>query len=219
MLKIVGWTCYDDHFEEAENTKEEYKALIENIRQNGYKFSGDEHEYKDNCSPVLSNGKIMHFSWRGWGKVMADAYNLDGDYAYSLWYMSDVAPQKPVYPKKYIDFDSISEGKTIDIYLTKKDEEIFKKFWDEYEYPFYILPNYINKRIYKNDRFIIHYTNGKTSMINTINDAFFFLLDYVDDETISKSQYKGKTGQEIFNEFNKKDQTVGYISIAIENIY
>ena len=53
--------------------------------------------------PVLSNGKALRLSWRGWGGVMAIAYNLktdNNDYNYILWYMGEYAPEERSYPKK-----------------------------------------------------------------------------------------------------------------------
>lgn len=102
-MKVICWIDYDNYsYGTAEGTEEEINAVAEDIRENGYKFGGNDHEDHANCCPVLSNGKALRMSWRGWGYVMAVAYDLKtdvGKYNYILWYMGEYGPEKRVYPK------------------------------------------------------------------------------------------------------------------------
>ncbi len=85
-LKVVGWTYYDDsRFPEEEVSFAAHAAIVEEIRANGYRFSGEEHQERDNCTPVLSDGKMRCYSQRGWGNVMAEAYGHTDPLDYALY--------------------------------------------------------------------------------------------------------------------------------------
>jgi ASC-1-like (ASCH) protein len=99
--KIIGWTdYYDDNYPEHENVTDYVRHLIiDEIRKNGYLFGGDSHE--DYC-PVLNDGTLVSFSWRGWGGVMAEAWNIDDSsgMAYMFAYMDElIKPTARKYPK------------------------------------------------------------------------------------------------------------------------
>ena len=80
MIKVIGWIDYDNfNFRDAKGSQEEIEAVAKNIRENGYKFGGDDHENHCYCTPLLSNGTALRLSWRSWGYVMAVAYNLKTD--------------------------------------------------------------------------------------------------------------------------------------------
>ena len=86
--KVVGWTSYDDmSVEDSGNTIgfAERHAIIDNIKANGYLFSGYDHQEMWDCAPVLNDGKKRCFSQRGWGGVMAEAHGYFGAYDYSLF--------------------------------------------------------------------------------------------------------------------------------------
>lgn len=101
--KIIGWESCDNPWY---NVKESVTAHVdeiiqEDIRKHGYMFGGDAHE--EYC-PVLNDGTLVSYSWRGWGGVMARAYAHDGDMAYMDFYMDQlIAPKKRKYPKQYPD--------------------------------------------------------------------------------------------------------------------
>ena len=132
--EVIGWTPYDSNKYptfESKNAKDACAArlaVIENIRQNEYAFSGQGHIYglfnmhpdmpvgtpglEEGCAPVLNNGKAMHFSMRAWGAVMAEAWNTPNDdgYAFMDWYMSEFgerdalhAGKKAKYPPDLVD--------------------------------------------------------------------------------------------------------------------
>lgn len=82
-LRVIGWTDYDEERAEGDNGWAARNAIIDDIRQNGYEFSGWAHQEGANCAPVLNDGRIYRFSQRGWGDLMAEAHGFFGpmDYA------------------------------------------------------------------------------------------------------------------------------------------
>jgi hypothetical protein len=86
--RVVGWTNYDDEsVEESGNSIgfAERNAIIDDIKNNGYLFSGYDHQEMWDCAPVLNDGKKRCFSQRGWGGVMAEAHGYFGAYDYPLF--------------------------------------------------------------------------------------------------------------------------------------
>ena len=73
--RVVGWADYSDPDIEDEDVSEAaLQAIIEDIRANGYCFSGWDHQESFGCAPVLNDGKRRTFSQRGFGGVMAMAH-------------------------------------------------------------------------------------------------------------------------------------------------
>jgi len=73
------------------------KAIIEDIRKNGYLFGGDSHKYH---MPVLNDGTCVSVSWRVWGGIMARAYGKTGDHAYMFGYTDTrLDPEAIKYPE------------------------------------------------------------------------------------------------------------------------
>ena len=82
--KVIGWTNYDDgEFPEGECSRAAFRAIVDDVRENGYDFSGYSHQECFDCTPVLNTGERMCFSSRGWGRVMAEAHGHFGVYDYS----------------------------------------------------------------------------------------------------------------------------------------
>ena len=84
--RVVGWTDYENDEVEASAGCigfAERNAIIDDIRRNGYCFSGYDHQEMWNCAPVLNDGKKRLYSQRGWGGVMAEAYGHTGSYSYA----------------------------------------------------------------------------------------------------------------------------------------
>lgn len=96
--RVIGWTDYDnDLFSDEEISDAAMYAIVDDIRKNGYYFSGFDHQERLYGAPVLNDGKRRTFSQRGFGAVMAMAYDTEGDYAYSL-YAFAVKPDRCVMP-------------------------------------------------------------------------------------------------------------------------
>ncbi|MBQ7375189.1 MAG: hypothetical protein IJW61_04390 [Clostridia bacterium] len=84
--KVIGWTSYDD--KAYPNAKVSYAikhAVVEDIKNNGYCFTGYHHQEYEGCVPVLNTGEKAVFSQRGFGDVMALANGMHGLYDYSLY--------------------------------------------------------------------------------------------------------------------------------------
>ncbi len=95
-LKVVGWTYdYDGCFEEAQDSFAAQAAIIDEIRANGYMFSGWNHQETENCVPVLSDGKMRCYSQRGWGGIMAEAWENGNTMGYARYAFFDNAVKAP----------------------------------------------------------------------------------------------------------------------------
>lgn len=99
-MKIVKWDKFDSEkykpFETIEEIKQARMLIINELRDNGYHFSGYYHQNGEHGSPVFDNGKQYRTSLRVWGEIMADAYpeeidNSEGmGYCIWAWDMYDV---------------------------------------------------------------------------------------------------------------------------------
>ena len=127
-MKIVKWVTGLDHtqtpsrllypaFEEKlagrprdeiERAWHEAEDLVKAcIRRNGFKFSGEYHQYGEYGMPMFDDGSVLFCSWRHWGSIMAEAWDPDGDKGldYMDFYMSGfVAADEIVAPKHETDF-------------------------------------------------------------------------------------------------------------------
>lgn len=108
-MEIIGWTEwgtpeYEELFpiggEHNWNEVREVERIISTeLRQRGYKFTGDYHQNGDYGVPVFDNGKTYQCSQRTWGAIMAAAWPEEigtDPYAYTLW--AWVAPNPSVTP-------------------------------------------------------------------------------------------------------------------------
>ena len=76
--KVIGWTYYDN--EEILSQRgtigfAERNAIIDEIRKHKYLFTGYDHQEGYNTVPILNDGRARLFSQRGFGGLMAEAYN------------------------------------------------------------------------------------------------------------------------------------------------
>ncbi len=119
--KVIGWTNYEDTTYPAFEAKD-YEtlcgvriALIEEILEHDYAFSGEDHHYVKGCVPVLNTGEVILMGQRGWGSVMAQAYgeNNDDGYAYAKWFLSGKFPRRFNYPKEGVDISQIVPKDTV----------------------------------------------------------------------------------------------------------
>lgn len=77
-LRVIGWTYYDDDLEQGEVGWAARHAIVDEIKKQGYLFSGWSHEECCCCVPVLNDGKMYCCSQRGWGDIMAEAHGYTG---------------------------------------------------------------------------------------------------------------------------------------------
>lgn len=84
--KVVGWTYYENYLvEDEESSDAVVYAIIDEIKKNGYLFSGYDHQERLYCVPVMNDGKKRTFSQRTFGNIMAIAHGYTGRYDYSLF--------------------------------------------------------------------------------------------------------------------------------------
>ena len=84
--KVIGWTYYENYLVEDEESSDAVVfAIIDEIKKNGYLFSGYDHQERFNCVPVMNDGKKRTFSQRTFGNIMAIAHGYTGRYDYSLF--------------------------------------------------------------------------------------------------------------------------------------
>lgn len=129
-LKVIGWTYYEDNsYETQEVTWATRNAVKEEIIKHKYLFTGYHHQEYDHCVPVLNNGKKVIFSQRGFGGVMAEAYNYNKVYDYSLFaYPLNPNDKNYILPKKDVDESLICDEKDlIEIYQIELDFEEYAK--------------------------------------------------------------------------------------------
>ena len=93
-LKIVGWTEFDSDYPtknlEGENMGLVIGLIKQAVAENGYKFSGSEHQCALTGAPVFSDGTVFRGSMRCWGVIMASVWSeKDGiNHSYMDYYMS-----------------------------------------------------------------------------------------------------------------------------------
>lgn len=99
-MKIVGWTRFGDPnyaemFPIGTRIKKDYpwnrteveNVIVEELRNSGYRFTGDYHQNGDFGVPIFDNGMVATFTKRQWGALMYRAYPDDGDYSEGLEYV------------------------------------------------------------------------------------------------------------------------------------
>ena len=93
-IKVVGWVNFDSDYPTRNYTNEEVMEVLRvikrNIADNGYWFSGEEHQYGKNGAPLLSDGTCFRASMRLFGMIMASVYNYlanEKKYSYMDFYM------------------------------------------------------------------------------------------------------------------------------------
>lgn len=101
-LRIVGWTSFHCDYPTPKLTKEELNEVVELIKEelieNEYIFSGQDHQQQLTGVPVFSNGTCFRASMRCWGSILAEIYEGPNgeNLSYMDFYMSiGCRPQMP----------------------------------------------------------------------------------------------------------------------------
>ena len=103
-MQVIRWTYWSDEtYPDAEPDEEMEKvyeeAIVQAIREHGYRFSGPAHQHHPYTVPVMSDGVRYACGFRRWGMIMAKALNIPGDHAYLVWAFDMSEGQEPKYPK------------------------------------------------------------------------------------------------------------------------
>lgn len=121
-FQVIGWTYYEDDYPVHEGDEESViRAVIEAIREGGFKFGGNSHDSALSGVPVLNDGTMACFSWRTWGGIMAEALRLPNNngMAYTVWYMDNrerllgETPREIVLPPRGVDKARIVPRETL----------------------------------------------------------------------------------------------------------
>lgn len=136
--KVIGWTNYDNEkYPCFDGSNDEYaaaySAVVDEIREKGYRFSGDYHQWGESGSPVLNDGTLFILSMRGWGALMSEAVEPDNSdsMAYMNWYM-DCLPlhgeeRRTVYPEARVDDSQIVDRSEIEVSVLPEDDRDYEE--------------------------------------------------------------------------------------------
>lgn len=110
-FQVIGWTDFQDETypEHDGESGAVDRAVVDALREGGYRFDGAAHQYQDSGTPVLSDGTRACYSMRAWGATMADALSVPNDdgMAYMDWYIDeeDLLREEPkfVLPPRGVD--------------------------------------------------------------------------------------------------------------------
>ena len=112
--------------------------MIEDIREHGYHFFGEQHQNAEYGVPVLDGKYLFQESFRVWGAIMAEAYpdedygtadNDDGKYNYCkwAWYNSELESEIVIPSKDRII--PVEDDDVVDDDLDKLLEAISGEDW------------------------------------------------------------------------------------------
>ena len=124
--KVIGWTYYEDYsYKCGDVSYAVQNAIIKEIIEKGYFFSGYDHQESLYCCPILNNGKRYLFSQRGWAGLMAESRGERGVYDYAR-YMFGIKQKYCVYPSHGVDDEQIKKQKDLaQEYKLKVDKTLF----------------------------------------------------------------------------------------------
>ncbi len=126
--EVIGWMDCGCYMYPKHNpiTASVDAAIIKAIRKYGYLFGGDAHE--DHC-PVLNDGTYVSYSWRGWGRIIALAYDKHDKYDYMLGYMDmNIKPSARKYPDEWVDDDRIVPKESLtETFVMRLADDMFEK--------------------------------------------------------------------------------------------
>ena len=129
--KVVGWTYFEDEdYPEEECSEACALAIIDDIREHGYEFTGYGHQNYLDGTPVLSDGKRRCFTERGWGRIMARAHGMMGVYDYSRYAFSMCMSYKdektPLY-REFSESDILKPEEMNEVYTVSVSENEFQR--------------------------------------------------------------------------------------------
>ena len=111
-MKITGWTDFwDVRFEDAAKAgvsefREMREVIKKEIKEKGYKICGYSHQ--NGYAPVIDNKWLFSVTFRSWGRIMQEAYDLPDEdgFGYCIWAWSKPSGEKEVLPRRENDEQS-----------------------------------------------------------------------------------------------------------------
>ena len=141
--KVIGWTHYDDAGYPPVADEELYRLrpiVVRAIREGGYRFGGDAHNYRDGCTPVLNSGeKYCITSFRVWGGLMAEAWEVTdrGGYEYMEFYVDSMVDDS-VYPPSRVNDGEIVDKKLLTLPPLEKKGRALPELPPELDFDSYV---------------------------------------------------------------------------------
>ena len=125
--KVIGWDNYDtSEWKDGDASDAVVEAICDDIKKNGYEFSGYYHQEGWSGAPVLNDGLRYCFSQRGWGEVMAQAHGYTGFMDYAIYAFATGEEGKT--PEGNIDESLIASRESLcETYSVKVSPEDFEK--------------------------------------------------------------------------------------------
>ena len=112
--QIIGWTAYDDpSFAACPPSYAAENAIVDELRAQGYRFTGYHHQENAFCCPVLNDGKKRLFSQRAFGELMARAQGLEGIFDYANFSYPREAHDDWHFPTQAPRLDEICPANTL----------------------------------------------------------------------------------------------------------
>ena len=131
-IKVIGWTSFDSKFPsknyDVVELEDVISAILDEIAENNYIFSGEEHQYGMTGVPVLSDGTGFRCSMRCWGSLMAQVYDGPGGVKlnYMDFYMS--LGKDTIMPEyKEIDIEPLTDLEESDGYMIQEDSQVINE--------------------------------------------------------------------------------------------
>lgn len=116
-MKIIGWSTYDlNQFVGANSkdiTDELINVIVEEVKNGGYFFTGQDHQDSYNCAPVTDDYKIVRLTRRSFAAIIAMSQGLpDSQYVHFTDYEM-IDRKKVVFPSRGIKQFYDDKGKPL----------------------------------------------------------------------------------------------------------
>ena len=213
--KVIGWTYYDN--EEILSQRgtigfAERNAIIDEIRKHKYLFTGYDHQEGYNTVPILNDGRARLFSQRGFGGLMAEAYNKMGDYDYaSFTFYESIDERYKKYPKDEFILDNKKyeyvENESFEINVSKELFELAKN-----KNPFYLEDLDELRYIDEDDTLTLIYNDEKLTFLIKDIDRNKTKINFKNHHLIN-TEYKIIV---MHKDFNQKKRRTLFISTKKE---
>ena len=204
--KVIGWTYYDNEEILSSNKTigfAERNAIIDEIKKNKYLFTGYDHQEEYNTVPVLNDGRARLFSQRGFGGLMAEAYNKMNDYDYALYTFNESIDERyKKYPLNTFNEENNKienvENETFEIEINEDLFNIAKN-----KNPFYLEDLSCLRYIDEDDTLILKCKDESLTFLIKDIDRNRTNLTFKDHHLIS-TKYKIIVTHKSFNEKKKR---------------